>query len=266
MTQTSVDRRRTGIPSSRARSALSATERTAMPASVRSRNQPRAISTTGTTMAINRSLPLKSTGKMRTWCAVSGVVTPPTMEGPFSQPGTSSWIPPKSCASPIVTTMTISRGAVKKRQRMMKSTNSPSAAPTSSAMPMQTNQLTWWARLSSTATVAARAPMAPYEKLMTREARYVRTRPRASNPLTAPNSAPLRICPRGALCGQMAGTTNNMISAAATDRTVARTRTGVRDHTFDALVQALSIFSGSSKRMLAQLPPNPVGSGNGPPP
>ena len=70
-------------------------------------------------------------------------------------------MPPKSWARPMVTTMTISRGALKKRQRMMKSTNRPSAAPTSSAMKRQTNQLTWWARLSSTATVAASAPMAP---------------------------------------------------------------------------------------------------------
>ncbi len=161
MTQTSVDKRLTGMPSSLARSALSATERTAMPASVRKRNHPRAISTTGTTIAINRSFPLKRTGKSSTWCDDSGVVTPPTMEGPFSHPGTSSWMPPKSCARPIVTTITISRGAVKKRHRMMKSTNNPSAAPTTRAMPRQTNQFTWWARLSSTATVAASAPMAP---------------------------------------------------------------------------------------------------------
>ena len=161
MTQTSVDRRRTGIPSRRARSALSATERTAMPASVRRRNQPKATSTTGTAMAMRRSFPLKSTGKMTTWCELSGVVTPPTMEGPPSHPGTSSWIPPKSWASPMVTTMTMRRGAVKNRQRMMASTRRPSAAPTSSAMPMHTNQFTWCARLHSTATVAASAPIAP---------------------------------------------------------------------------------------------------------
>ncbi len=120
-----------------------------------------ATSTTGTTMAISRSFPLKSTGKSSTWWELSGVVTPPTMEGPRNQPGTSSWIPPKSWASPMVTTMTINRGAEKKRQRMMKSTKRPRAAPTRRAIPMQTNQLTWWARLSSTATVAASAPMAP---------------------------------------------------------------------------------------------------------
>ncbi len=171
ITHTRVDSRRTGIPSSRARSELSATERTAMPASVRSRNQPRATSTTGTTMTMRRSFPLKSTGKMRTWLALSGVVTPPTMEGPPSQPGTSSWIPPNSWASPIVTTMTMRRGAVKNRQRMTPSTTRPRTAPTRSAIPMQTNQLTWSARLSSTATVAASAPMAPYEKLITRDAR-----------------------------------------------------------------------------------------------
>ena len=161
ITQTRVERRRTGMPSSRARSELSATERTATPASVRSRNHPSATSTTGTTMAMRRSFPLKSTGKISTWCALSGVVTPPTMEGPFSQPGTSSCMPPKSWASPMVTTMTMSRGAVKKRQRMMKSTRSPSAAPITRATPMQTNQFTWCARFSSTATVAASAPMAP---------------------------------------------------------------------------------------------------------
>ena len=125
ITHTSVDSRRTGMPSSRARSELSATERTATPASVRRRNQPMATSTTGTTMAISRSFPLKSTGKSSTWWALRGVVTPPTMEGPRNQPGTSSWIPPKSWARPMVTTMTISRGAEKKRQRMMKSTKRP---------------------------------------------------------------------------------------------------------------------------------------------
>ncbi len=85
---------------------------------------------------------MKSTGKISTWCELRGVSTTPTMEGPLNQPGTSSWIPPKSWARPMVTTMTISRGAEKKRQRMMKSTNSPRAAPTRSAMPRQTNQLT----------------------------------------------------------------------------------------------------------------------------
>ena len=64
MTQTSVDSRLTGMPNSWARSELSATERTAMPASVRNRNQPRAMSTIGMAMAMSRSLPLKSTGKM----------------------------------------------------------------------------------------------------------------------------------------------------------------------------------------------------------
>jgi hypothetical protein len=83
------------------------------------------------------------------------------MDGPLSQPGTRIWMPPKSWARPIVTTMTIRRGALKKRQRMMKSTKRPSAAPTSRAMKMHTNQLTWWARFNSTATVAASAPMAP---------------------------------------------------------------------------------------------------------
>ena len=89
------------------------------------------------------------------------MLTEPTMLGPPIQPGTRIWIPPKSWASPMVTTMTIRRGAVKKRQRMMTSTKSPSTAPTSSEMPMQMNQLTWSARFSSTPTVAARAPMAP---------------------------------------------------------------------------------------------------------
>ena len=179
-------------------------------------------------MAIRRSFPLKRTGKISTWCGVSGVETPPTMEGPPNQPGTSSWIPPKSWASPMVTTITMRRGAVKKRQRMMQSTSSPRAAPTRRAMPRQTNQLTWWARFSSTATVAASAPMAPYEKLMTREARYVSTSPRASRPLTAPTSAPLRIWPRGAECGHSAGTTNRRTKAATTTvRPTPRRRAGV---------------------------------------
>ena len=57
--------------------------------------------------------------------------------------------------------MTIRRGALKKRQRMMASTNSPSNAPTTNAAPMQMNQLTCSPRFISTPTVAANAPMAP---------------------------------------------------------------------------------------------------------
>ena len=62
---------------------------------------------------------------------------------------------------------------------------------------------------------------------MTREARYVSTRPRARSPLTAPNSAPLRICPRGAEWGQRAGTAKRRTKAAATVSTVPRRRAGV---------------------------------------
>ena len=59
---------------------------------------------------------------------------------------------------------------------------------------------------------------------MTRLARYVRTSPSASNPLTAPNSAPLRICPRGASWWNNAGTARSMMSARATDTAMPRVR------------------------------------------
>ncbi len=43
----------------------------------------------------------------------------------------------------------------------------------------------------------------------------------------APSSAPRRICPRGALCGQRAGTTKSMIAATPALMMVARSRAGV---------------------------------------
>ena len=123
MTQTRVESRRTGMPEQPGPVGVVG-DRAHGHAGVGAQEEPaQGTRTTGTTMAISRSLPLKSTGKMRTWCGVSGVVTPPTIEGPPSQPGTSSWIPPKSWARPMVTTMTMRRGAVKKRQRMTASTS-----------------------------------------------------------------------------------------------------------------------------------------------
>ncbi len=76
MIQTSVDNRLTGMPNNMARSELSATDRMATPASVRNRNQPSPMRTSGTMMAIRRSSPSNSTGWMLTWNRVSGVGRP----------------------------------------------------------------------------------------------------------------------------------------------------------------------------------------------
>ena len=62
MVHTNVESRRMGMPRSMARSALSDTERTATPASVRVRNHPSPTSTTGTAMTMSRSSPVKTKG------------------------------------------------------------------------------------------------------------------------------------------------------------------------------------------------------------
>ena len=160
MIHTSVDNRLTGMPSNRARSELSATDRMATPASVRNRNQPSPMSTTGTTMAMSRSSPLNSTGWMLTWNRVSGVGRPPTSGGPCNQPGTSSWMPPNTWARPMVATSTMSRGALKNRS-IRKFTPAPTMPPMRIPAPRAMNQFQCSPRSSITPMVPARPPMAP---------------------------------------------------------------------------------------------------------
>ncbi len=77
------------------------------------------------------------------------------------------------------------------------------------------------------------------------------------------------LAPRRA-CGQIAGTANNRIRAAATDNAVPRTRVGNRAHRFETRAQASSIFSGTSSGMRLPTHPDgvngkPAGSGKAPP-
>ena len=65
----------TGMPSSRARSMFSAMPRTAMPASVRSRNHDSTASTIGTTASSSMSLPVNVTGSTLNVESVSEVST-----------------------------------------------------------------------------------------------------------------------------------------------------------------------------------------------
>ena len=77
----------TGMPSSRARSMFSAMPRTAMPASVRSRNHDSTARTIGTTASSSRSLPVKVTGPTLTVESVSEVSTCGMNAGASSQVG-----------------------------------------------------------------------------------------------------------------------------------------------------------------------------------
>ena len=131
MIQTRREIRRQGMPTSRARSGFSASERMATPESVRARYQPRAKGSAITTPNTRRSFPSKSTGRMNVWKRESGVAKEPTKEGPPSHPGTNDWIPPNTWAKPMVATMTISRGTRWKRHRSKSSVATPKRAPVS---------------------------------------------------------------------------------------------------------------------------------------
>ena len=126
----SIDRRLTGMPSSRARSMLSAMPRTAMPASVRSRNQVSAASTTGTTARSARSLPLNSTGSNSNLWRLSGVLSELTIGWPPSRSGRKIAAPPRAWARPTVATVSTRRGAVANRRMTKRSTSAPIATPT----------------------------------------------------------------------------------------------------------------------------------------
>ena len=107
------DRRCTGMPSSRARSTFSAMPRSAMPASVRSRNHDNARATIGTTASSNRSLPVTITGSIATRdVRQRRLERADERRAAPVRSGRNSAIPPSTWASPIVATVRTSRGAV----------------------------------------------------------------------------------------------------------------------------------------------------------
>ena len=161
MAHTIVESRRTGIPSSSARSVFSAMARTARPSSVRSRNQLRAASTTGTTATMSRSLPVSTSGWISTCTSVSGVRNDGTRGDRPNSIGTSISAPPRTWASPMVATVNTSLDAVAKRRITSRSTTIPVTTPAATAVSAATGHGTFPARYSSIPTTAGNPPMAP---------------------------------------------------------------------------------------------------------
>ena len=95
-------------------------------------------------------------------------------------------MPPRSCANPTVATVRTSRGAFANRQVTSAPTPRPTSAPSTRASTTTTNHGHPWLMYSDAAIPAGKPPMAPYEKLMARVTRNVKTRPMASSPLRLP--------------------------------------------------------------------------------
>ncbi len=195
------------------------------------------------------------------------------MEGPLSQPGTSSWIPPKSWASPMVTTMTMSRGAVEE-------------APADDEVHEEAERRTDEQRDDDADEPVHVLGQVELHRDRRRQRAHgavgevddprrpvVSTRPRASSPLTAPNSAPLRIWPRGAACGQMAGTAKRRTrTAPQTVRDPRRVgRAGVAAHVLvtdnDSMIamECAALALPAYRRRLTARSGRSEGSGNAPP-
>ena len=128
---TTVDSRRTGMPSSMARSALAELARIATPTALRRRNSVIRPSTTGTTISTCTWAPENSSGE--TWNdSRSGVLNPP--DSPPSGPpppnsdGSVSSMPDRIWARPMVATVSTSRGAQKNRWMTSRSASAPTSA------------------------------------------------------------------------------------------------------------------------------------------
>ena len=126
---TSVWSRRTGTPSSSARSSFSAAARTARPASVRRRNHPRPMSTTGAAASIRTWSPRIGYGRTNQ-LPLSGVSMFPISASVPSISPMIRPIAPRICASPIDATVNTSRDERAKRRMTSTSTAAPVATPT----------------------------------------------------------------------------------------------------------------------------------------
>ena len=135
--QTTVDSRRTGMPSSIARSALAALARIPTPTALRRRNSVMSASTTGTTTSTWTWAPLNSNG-----ATVNSHVErrpeppdrPPSGPPPPNIDGSVISTPDRIWARPMVATVRTSRGAQKNRWITSRSASAPTSAAT--RMPM----------------------------------------------------------------------------------------------------------------------------------
>ena len=168
--QTIVVLRRTGIPRSRARSVFSAAARTAVPWSVRRRNQASASSTKGATSTISISSP------PRRFTPRSSSRSRGTANGPVRltksralEPTIS--MPPSTWARPMLATVTTRRDASRKRRSTSTSTPAPRAMPPATPSASATPNGTSCSRYRPMASTPTRLPIAPWAKFTNRLAR-----------------------------------------------------------------------------------------------
>jgi hypothetical protein len=135
---TTVCSRRTGMPSVDARSARSAAPTMAMPTIERLKNAASATSTAGTTSMVSTSLALKIVPPSSKSHPTGGLSRVSNPSSPNAR-GSSSAAAVSTCATPMVATVTTSRGAVKKRRMTSISTSAPSttAAASPATRPIQ---------------------------------------------------------------------------------------------------------------------------------
>ena len=127
MAHTMVDRRRTGMPSTSARSAFSDAARTATPSDVRVRNHASAPATTGTMITMTTWFPVNSTGSS-VKLDDSGVRNEFVTSGCPNSDGRPASTPPRIWARPMVASVRMRRGAQKNRRMTTRSTSAPVAA------------------------------------------------------------------------------------------------------------------------------------------
>ena len=136
-THATVASRRTGMPSSAARSVFSADARVATPRSVRRRKAPRARATSGTTAISSTVFPLNTTPVIWKWRSERGVCRPAEAGCPENARATAYSPNATSWAMPIVATLSTSRDESKKRRASASSRTRPAApaaaTPTTSA-------------------------------------------------------------------------------------------------------------------------------------
>jgi hypothetical protein len=114
--------------------------RTAMPASVRSRNQVSGPSTSGTAASRAKSLPLNTTGETLTSNVSHGVWILVRTWATLNQSAAYGARPGPAWARPMVATVSISRGAVASGRTTKRSNSAPLSRPASVARIRQTIQ------------------------------------------------------------------------------------------------------------------------------
>ncbi len=145
MIHTKVESRWMGMPNSKARSRFSAAARTAAPESVRRRNHASAAMTGGTEATIRRWSPVKRTGSMLK-PKVNGVRKPPTSPAEPNRRGMINSMPPRTCANPMVATVSTKRDESAKRRMTSTSTSPPTASPTARPIAAATRYGRWASR------------------------------------------------------------------------------------------------------------------------